>query len=313
MKLPRIIIITGPTASGKTALSLKLAKKFNGEIISADSRQIYRGMDIGTAKASKKELKSVRHHLIDIRNPDQSYSLAEFKRDAIQAARDIISKGKVPFLVGGTALYIWAITDNPQIPEVKPNLKLRKLLENQLKRRGVHYLYKKLIFKDPEAAYIIDPKNPRRIIRALEIMEALNKPFSQTRNKGPKLFDFLLLGMTIPARELKSNIEKRAQLMIKKGLVNEIRSLTKKYPASLSLGEAGDRENLSSMDAIGYREIIRHLKEESAPDQALEEINKNTRRFASRQMTWFKKLPVTWIKNQKDAENKIKAFLAKAG
>ena len=307
---PQLVIITGPTASGKTALSLKLAKKFHGEIISADSRQIYRGMDIGTAKVrltpSLKlregggELYSqkIRHHLINIRNPNQNYTLAQYKRDAAKTIRQIQKRGKIPFLVGGTALYIWAILENPEIPEVKPNARLRKQLEKNLKSRGVGYLYQKLIRKDPEAAYIIDPKNPRRIIRALEIMQATGKPFSDTRKKGQPLFDYLLLGAKQPKTKLKNSISKRTRKMIKAGLVGEVKNLIKKYG---SKGQA--------FDAIGYREIIDYLNGKITLDEARELIISNTWHFSGRQMTWFKKLPIIWINNKKQAEKLIKDFL----
>ena len=300
MSLPKLVVITGPTASGKTALSLRLAKRFNGEIISADSQQIYRGMDIGTAKAPKKELKSVPHHLIDIRDPNQSYTLAQFKTDATYAIKQIQRRGRIPFLVGGTALYIWAILENPEIPEVKPNRKLRSLLERQLSHRGVSYLYKKLVQQDPEAVYIIDPKNPRRIIRALEIMHATGKPFSATRKKGPKLFDTLVLGLTTQPAKLKKQIDKRAAGQIKDGLVSEVKKLVKKYG-----------KNKQAFDAIGYREIISYLNGQISRAEALKQIQNNTWHFAGRQMTWFKKLPIRWIKVQSEAEKKIKNFLKK--
>ena len=281
MKLPKLIIITGPTASGKTALSLKLAKKIHGEIISADSRQIYRGMDIGTAKPSRDQRsKGIRHHLIDIRNPDQPYTLAEFKRDAIKAINTIAKRGRVPFLVGGTALYIWAILENPEIPEVKPNSKFRNLLERQLQRHGVQYLYKKLILKDPEAACIIDPKNPRRIIRALEIMHATGKPFSDSRKKGASLFDCMVLGMKLPPAKLKKIIKLRAAQQLRSNLISEVRRLTKKYGIQRQ-----------AFDAIGYREIISHLNGQISKAEALKQIQNNT---------WVLLLPqnhIIWVNN----------------
>lgn len=294
---PKLIIITGPTASGKTALSLKLAKHFHGEIVSADSRQVYRGMNIGTAKPTRAELKSVPHHLIDIKNPNQIYTLAQFKRDAVKTIKQIHKRGRVPFLVGGTALYIWTILENPRIPEVKPNRKLRSLLEKQRKQRGVDYLYNKLIRLDPEAAYIVDPKNPRRIIRALEIIQATGKPFSATRNKGTALFDCLILGIKLPPVKLKARLWQRSAQMLKHGLVSEVRKLVKKYG-----------KNQQSFDAIGYREIIAYLNGKISLPEAALLMNNNSWHFASRQMTWFKKMPIVWI-NPKQAEDKIKKFL----
>lgn len=318
--LPKIIAIVGPTTSGKTALALKLAKKFNGEIVSADSQQVYRGMDIGTAKPpisyvrrSRASTKSsvpsndgthiyshgIRHYLIDIKNPNQSFTLAEYKKEAIRSIKKILKKGKLPFLVGGTGLYISTIVSNFEIPQVKPNRQLRAKLQRQIKKHGLYYLYGKLVSLDPEAAYIVDPKNPRRIIRALEIAMATKRPFSKQRKTGPPIFDCLLIGVDLPKEELKAKIERRIEMMIKKGLVQEVRGLVKKY---------GFRH--SPFDAIGYREIMEHLKGKAALQAAISQINKNTWHFAKRQMTWFKRLPVIWIKNQAQAEQEIKNFLA---
>ncbi|OGE76197.1 MAG: tRNA (adenosine(37)-N6)-dimethylallyltransferase MiaA [Candidatus Doudnabacteria bacterium RIFCSPHIGHO2_02_FULL_48_21] len=293
MTLPKLVIITGPTAAGKTALSLKLAKKFTGEIISADSRQIYTQMDIGTAKATKKELKNVPHHLIDVRTPDKDYTLAQFKRDAIKTIKQIQKRGRVPFLVGGTALYINALVSNLEIPEVKPNKKLRKKLE----KLSLNELYKKLVSLDPEAAYIIDPKNPRRIIRALEIT-ASGKLYSQTRKKGPQLFDMLVLGINAPGAKLKRNIERRVDIQIKNGLVKEVKNLIKRYG-----------KKPQAFDAIGYREVIAYLEKKITFKEAIAQIKKNTWYFAKRQNTWFRKLPINWINNQGQAEKMLAKFI----
>ncbi|MGC8776005.1 MAG: tRNA (adenosine(37)-N6)-dimethylallyltransferase MiaA, partial [Minisyncoccia bacterium] len=225
----KIIVIVGPTASGKTSLSIKLAKKFNGEIVSADSRQIYRGMDIGTAKATKKEQKIIKHYLIDIKNPNQNYTVANFKKDAILKIKKILNKGKLPFLVGGTGLYVQAVTENLNIPKIKPNKKLRKELENELNKYGTDYLFKKLVDLDPEAQYIVDPKNPRRIIRALEISILSGEPFSKQRNKNERIFNPLKIGINLPKEILYQRIDKRVDLMIKQGLINEVKKLVKKY------------------------------------------------------------------------------------
>lgn len=295
---PKIIIILGPTASGKTALAIKLAKKFNGEIVSADSRQVYRGMDIGTAKPTGKELKQIKHYLIDIKNPDQPYTLGQFKQDAVKTVRKINKTGKVPFLVGGTGLYIKAVVENLNIPEVKPNKQLRRKLERQLVKHGLPYLYGKLTALDPETAYIIDPKNPRRIIRALEVAMTTKKPFSQQRKKGQPLFDCLILGLDPSPAKLKSKIFKRSEIMISQGLAEEVKKLVEKY---------GARQ--IPFDAIGYREIIHYLRGKTTLRQALELINKNTWQFAKRQLTWFRHLPIVWTKNQTEAEKEIEKFL----
>ena len=298
-RYPKIIVVLGPTASGKSALAVEIAKKFGGEIISADSRQIYRGMNIGTAKPTKKELSSISHHLIDIKNPDQNYTVAEYKRDAIKAIKKVIGKKKLPILTGGTGLYIKAIIDNLDIPEVKPNFNLRKKIEKEIGKYGLNFVFKKLIKIDPEAAYIVDPNNPRRVIRALEIALKTKKPFSAQRKAGRPLFKFLEIGIKIPKIELEARIDRRVDKMIKDGLVEEVKKLIKKYG-----------EGQQSFYAIGYREIIEYSNKKISLDEVIDLIKKNTRQYAKRQMTWFSKdKRIRWIKNQKPAEKLVKDFL----
>jgi len=297
----KLIVILGPTASGKTSLSLKLAKKLNGEIVSADSRQTYKELDIGTAKPTRKQLKQIKHYLIDIKNPNQRYTVAQYKKEAIKAINKIIKSGKVPFLVGGTGLYIKSLTDNLEIPEVKPDWKLRNKLESEIKNKGLKSVYNKLIELDPEAAYIIDKNNPRRVIRALEIAIKTKKPFSQQRKKGQPLFDFLEIGLNPGDKKLIKIINERTNEMIKTGLIREVKKLIKKY-----------NKKLHTFDAIGYREIIDHLDKKTSLKEALEKIKKNTWHFAKRQMTWFKKdNQIHWVKNKIEAEKLIKNFLKK--
>ena len=298
-KLPKLICIVGPTASGKTDLAIKLAKKINAEIVSADSRQIYREMNIGTAKPPPSAMIKIRHHLVSIKNPNENYTVGQYKKDAIKTIKNIVRSGKLPILTGGTGLYISAIVNNLEIPEVKPNKQLRKKLEQQIKRHGLYYVYGKLTALDPETAYIIDPKNPRRVIRAYEIALATKKPLSEIRKKGQPFFDTLILGLNC-REKLKTKIEKRTNLMIKKGLVKETKHLLKKY---------GPRA--VPFDAIGYREMIDYLQGRTTLPEAIANINKNTWRFAKRQLTWFKKMPVIWVKKQSlaEAEKEIKKFL----
>lgn len=292
--LPKLIVIVGPTASGKSALAIKIAKQFNGEIVSADSRQVYHGMDIGTAKPTEKEMAAVPHHLIDIKNPNENYTVAEYKRDALKAIKKIITKGHLPILVGGTGLYVKAIIDNLKIPKVKPDFELRRKLEKEIEKYGLNFVFKKLIDIDPEATYIVDPNNPRRVIRALEIALKTKKPFSIQRQAGKPLFDFIEIGTEWPKNILDERINKRVDLMIKEGLVGEVKNLIKKY---------GSKQQ--SFDAIGYREIIECIKNKKCsyssdrrtsykfnrniPEEAKSLIKKNTRNYAKRQMTWFKK------------------------
>jgi tRNA dimethylallyltransferase len=298
MNLPKLICIVGPTASGKTALAIALAKKFNGEIVSADSRQVYRGMDIGTAKPNRVEQKSAKHFLFDLKNPDQPYTVGQYKKDALRAISQITRAGKMPFLVGGTGLYVWAVTDNLEFPRVKPNRNLRKKLERLWQTRGLHYLFGKLTTLDPEAAHIVDPRNPRRVIRALEVTIASKKPFTKQRRRGAKLVEPLLVGLNLPADELKQRIRQHTKLMLRRGLVAETKKLVKKY---------GFRR--VPFDAIGYRESIDFLQGRLPLAELENEINKNTWRYAKRQMTWFKKMPVTWIKRPAEAKKLIRRFL----
>lgn len=298
-KLSKLVCVVGPTASGKTDLAIKLAEKINGEIVSADSRQIYREMNIGTAKPPPSAMIKIKHHLVSIKNPNENYSVDQYKKDAVKTIENIVRSGKLPILVGGTGLYISAIVNNLEIPEVIPNKQLRKKLEQQIKRHGLYYVYGKMTALDPETAYIIDPKNPRRVIRAYEIALATQKPLSEIRKKGQPLFDTLILGLNC-REKLKTKIEKRTNLMIKKGLVKETKHLLKKY---------GPRA--VPFDAIGYREMIDYLQGRTTLPEAIANINKNTWRFAKRQLTWFKKMPVIWVKKQSlaEAEKEIKKFL----
>lgn len=297
-KLPKLICIVGPTASGKTALAIKLAKKFNGEIVSADSRQVYRGMDIGTAKPLPAAMKKIKHHLIDIKNPDENYTLGQYKTDAVKAIKKIIKAGKMPLLVGGTGLYISAIVNNLAIPQVKPNKQLRRKLEQQINRYGLYYVYGKLTALDAEAAYVIDPKNPRRVVRAYEIALETKKPLSATRKKGKPAFDTLILGLTKPGERLQADIAKRTNLMLRQGLVREVTGLLNKY---------GARQ--VPFDAIGYREIIDYLRGKMTLPEGIALINRNTWHFAKRQMNWFKKMPVVWVKSFAQAEKASKRFV----
>ncbi|OGM90506.1 tRNA (adenosine(37)-N6)-dimethylallyltransferase MiaA [Candidatus Wolfebacteria bacterium RIFCSPLOWO2_01_FULL_38_11] len=296
---PKIIVIVGPTTSGKSHLAVKISRKFKGEIISADSRQVYKGMDIGTAKPTKAEIQSIPHHLIDIKNPNQNYTLAEYKKDCLKKIKKILQRNNLPIIVGGTGLYIKAVVDNLDIPPASPNSQLRKKLEKELKEKGLPHLYEKLISLDPEAAYIIDKNNPRRIIRALEITIITNKPFSLQRKQGQPLFNALKIGINLPKEKLKNKIRKRTGQMIKNGLVNEVEALIKKYNPSLTV-----------FDAIGYREIINYLNGKITLSEAVELIKRSTWRYAKRQMTWFRKdKEIIWASNEKEALILAKKFL----
>jgi len=296
--LPKLIVILGPTASGKTGLSLKLAKKFKGEIVNADSRQIYQGMNVGTGKVIDK--KGVEHYLLDVLKPDEEFTLADYKKKALAAIKDILKRGKVPFLVGGTGLYIQSIVDNLEIPAVPPNKKLRAQFEKEIKKPGaIAKWYKKLLKLDPGAAEAVDANNPRRIIRALEVCLATGKQFSKLREKGEPLFDVLQIGINVPRQKLYENIDRRVEKMIKDGLVNETKKLLKKY-----------NPNLPSMSGIGYKEIGEYLLGKQDLVEAAQKIKYRTHAYARRQMTWFRRdKRIKWIKNYKEIEEKIKKWI----
>lgn len=292
-------MVTGPTASGKSSLAVFLAKKFNGEIVSADSRQIYRGLDIGTGKITKKERRGITHYLLDIRNPNKPYTVAEYQKDALRAIEKITLKGKTPILVGGTGLYVAAITENLRIPAVKPNLRLRKKLEKEMASRGISALLEKLFKLDPDAAAFIDPKNPRRVIRALEVILLTGKPFSAQRKKQPPRFEFLKLGVKLSKEKLQGRVNRRVRAMIRAGLENETRHILKTYDLTPLV-----------LQTIGYREMLDFLEGKFDAAETEELIKRNTWRYAKRQMTWYKKdKNIRWIDTRKEAEKVVRKFL----
>lgn len=300
-KLPKIIIILGPTASGKTALSLKLAKKYNGEIINADSRQVYKEMNIGTAKEprddEKKEyfVRGIPHHLIDVVRPDEEFTLAHFKQMALEKINDILKRKKMPIIAGGTGLYIWAIVDNLDIPSVAPDFKLRKKLE----KKSLAELVKMLKKADPLSAKKIDLKNPRRVIRALEVALRNKGSFVEQQKKSPPLFNALQIGISIPREILYQRINQRVDEQIKDGLINEVKKLAKKYSWSLP-----------AMSGLGYKQIGYYLRGEKTLPEAVELIKRDTRRYAKKQMTWFKRdKRIKWIKNDKEIDKLVKKFI----
>ncbi|HVO28938.1 MAG TPA: tRNA (adenosine(37)-N6)-dimethylallyltransferase MiaA [Candidatus Paceibacterota bacterium] len=293
------IAIVGPTASGKTSLGIALAQEFNGEIISADSRQIYRGMDIGTAKATPGEQALVPHHLIDIRDLDENYTVADFKREATAAIEDVLARRKLPVLVGGTGLYVKALVENLDIPKIEADPALRQQIEREIAEKGLDAVFKKLVALDPEAAYVVDPKNPRRVVRALEVATLTGRPFTAQRKKQAPLYDFLIIGLDPPPDILRERIDRRIDRMMKDGLVDEVSGLVKKFG-----------KNQTAFDAIGYREIIGHLDGKTTLGDAVAAMKLNTWHFAKRQMTWFRKdKNIRWISEKAEAEKLVRRFL----
>lgn len=294
-----IVAVVGPTASGKTALAIALAEKFGGEIVSADSRQVYRGMNIGTAKPTQEEMRAVPHHLIDIKDPDEPYTVAEYKTDAITAIHAITAHGKLPIIAGGTGLYVDAVLDNLDIPKVAADPELRARLEKEIEEKGLAAAFEKLITLDPEAAYIVDPKNPRRVVRALEVALVTGLPFTAQRKKNPPLFDAFRIGLNPPPDILRERINARADQMLRDGLIKEVSALVEKYGP-----------DCAALDAIGYREVIAHLRGDLSLDAAATLIKTNTWRYAKRQITWFKKNSgVHWVQNGQEAITLLKPLL----
>jgi len=275
---PPLILLIGPTAVGKTELSLGLAERLDGEIVSADSRLFYRGMDIGTAKPTSKERARVPHHLIDVADPDEVWSLAIFQQKATEIIADIHARGKLPFLVGGTGQYVRAVTQGWTPPEVKPDERLRGELEKLKEEQGADWLHEKLATLDPAAAEKIDPRNVRRTIRALEVILNTGKPFSQQRGQSDSPYKLLNIGLNRPREELYQRVDERIEAMFEAGLLVEVRGLLEK----------GYSPELPPMSAIGYRECVRVVQGELTTEQAKVEMRRATRVFVRRQANWFK-------------------------
>ena len=274
----KLIVILGPTAVGKTGVSIALAQQLNGEIVSADSRLFYRGMDIGTAKPTVEEMAGVPHHLIDVADPDQRWNLAVYQREAYRVINDIVSRDRLPFLVGGTGQYIRAIIEGWHIPPQRPDFDLREALNTWAEQIGAEGIYERLKLIDPEAAEKIDYRNQRRTIRALEVIFKTGERFSELRRKQECPFDPIILGIERPREELYARVDARIELMLADGLVEEVRNLL----------EAGYSPNLSTLSAIGYGEIIQYLQGEITLVEAVTLIKRNTRTFVRRQANWFK-------------------------
>lgn len=290
----KIIAIVGPTASGKSSLAIKLAKKFKGEIISVDSRQVFRNMDIGTGKVSKKERKAIPHHLLDVVNPKKRFSVIQYKKMALNAIEKIIKKGKLPILCGGTGFYFQAVIDGIIIPEVEPDWQLRKKLE-QKSAKELYSILKKI---DANRAKNIDKNNSRRLIRAIEIAKKIGRV--PPLKKEPLPYPVLIIGVKKEKEELKKLIRKRLLKRLKSGMISEVKRLKKSGLSWKRLDEFG----------LEYRWIAKFLKKELNYSQMIERLQKEIENFAKRQIVWFKKdKRIRWIKNQKEAEKIIKVFI----
>lgn len=288
MEKPKVIVICGPTASGKTALSIKLAKKINGEIISSDSMQIYKDMDIGTAKPSREEMDGIPHHLIDFVEPNQRYSVAEFKKDAESAIEEILSKGKTPIIVGGTGLYVDSLIYGIEYQDIQLDEKYRQELEQRAKNEGLEKLYEEARQIDPQAMEKISANDKKRILRVLEIYKATGKNKTEqekeSRKNGVK-YDYKVFAINWDREILYERINKRVDIMIEQGLIQEVEQLLEKY-----------NEFPTAMQGLGYKEVVEYLQGITTKEEMIEKIKMETRRYAKRQITWFKKNKQTiWI------------------
>jgi tRNA dimethylallyltransferase len=276
--MERLVVIVGPTGIGKTRLALKLARVFNGEIISADSRQVYRYMNIGTAKPTPEELADIPHHLVDIVDPDEEFNLAFFQEKARLAITDIHRRGKLPFLVGGTGLYIKAIIEGFKPPGVSPDGDFRYNIENNADDKTIDDLYADLAAKDPDAANKIDRRNVRRLTRALEVHAKAGKAFSQLGTKEPPAFEIFIIGLTTDRAELYRIVDRRVDEMIERGFIQEVERLFQK----------GYSLELPSLSGIGYRQIGQLLRGEITRETAVQKIKTETHRFIRHQYAWFR-------------------------
>jgi tRNA dimethylallyltransferase len=301
-----LILIVGPTAVGKTELAIQLGEKLNGEIVSADSRLFYRGMDIGTAKPSREEQARVPHHLIDIADPDEILSLAIFQYKAREAIADIHTRNKVPFLVGGTGQYIRAVTEGWSPPEVKPDDRLRGELEKVKEERGKYWLHDKLESLDPEAAQKIDARNFRRTIRALEVILTTGKRFSEQRGQSESPYHLITVGLTRPREELYERVDQRIDSMFANGFLEEVKGLL--------AAPRGYSPSLPTMSAIGYRECVRVINGELTEEQAKAEIRRATRIFVRRQANWFKESDpnIKWFRVEAGVGDDIESYIRNA-
>ena len=302
MEKPIVIVICGPTASGKTALSIELAKKINGEIVSADSMQIYRDMDIGSAKVIVEEMQGIKHYLIDQVNPNERYSVANYKQDAKNAINEILEKGKIPIVVGGTGLYIDSLIYEIEYKDIKINEEYRKQLEKIRDEQGLEVLYKKALEIDPKAMEKISANDFKRITRVLEIYEATGKTKTQQEeesrlNEIP--YNYKVFAINYDREKLYERINKRVDIMMEKGLVQEVQNLLNKYS-----------EFPTAMQGLGYKEVKQYFDGELSKEEMIEKIKQESRRYAKRQFTWFRKNKQTiWINGEESTQKNISIIL----
>lgn len=302
MQKNKVIVICGPTASGKTSLSIELAKQIDGEIVSCDSMQIYKDMTIGTAKPTKEEMQGIKHYLIDCVSPEVRYSVADYKKDSINAIKEIILKGKVPIIVGGTGLYLESLIYGIEYNEIETDLEYRKALEDIEKNEGLEKLYEMAKQIDEQAIEKISHNDKKRIFRVLEIYHSTGKTKTEleieSRKNGPD-YNYILFGINMDREKLYDRINRRVDIMIKQGLIEEVKKLLNKY-----------NEFPTAMQGLGYKEVVAYLEGKMTKEDMIEKIKMETRRYAKRQITWFKKYKdIKWINGLEDINNNIRIIL----
>ncbi len=295
-----LIAIVGPTGVGKTALSIQLARELRGEIVSADSRQVYRGMDIGTAKPTKEERGPIAHHLFNLVNPGDPFTLAQYQQLAYAAIAEIHRRGNLPFLVGGSGLYVRAVLDGLSIPRVPPDPARRAELEHSTAVE----LYQQLKVLDPLAAAKIDPRNKRRVVRALEVCQASGKPITALQSQRAPNYMVLRIGLTLPREELYERINARVDRMMAAGLVQEVQSLMAQ----------GYHLETPAMSGLGYRQMASFVKGEATLEEAVRLLKRDTRRFVHHQYSWFRldDPRIHWFDLSHTSPDEISAFLTRA-
>lgn len=299
--MEKVVVIAGPTATGKTRTAIELAKLINGEIISADSMQVYKYLNVGTAKPDCAEMAGIRHYLIDLIAPDETFSVAKFRELALGFIREILNRGKIPVITGGTGLYISALTCNIKYSETGTDWELRNTLNAVAKEKGNEYLHHELENIDPESARKIHPNDVRRVIRAIEVYRQTQKTISFhksiSRSEKPE-FEYLTFGLAMERARLYRRIDSRTDSMFENGLIDEVKRL-------LAMGY----ENTPGMQGLGYKEVIWHLKGITTLDETISLIKRNTRRYAKRQLTWFRKMEnVKWVDVDDPPDCKKMAF-----
>lgn len=298
----KVIVICGPTASGKTNLSIELAKQINGEIVSADSMQIYKDMNIGTAKPTKEEMQGIKHYLLDFVSPEERYSVAQYKQDAKKAIKEILLKGKTPIVVGGTGLYVDSLIYEIEYNDIKIDENYRKELEKIIEEEGLQKLYKKALNIDPVAMQKISENDKKRIMRVLEIYHSTGKTKTEQElesRKNPVEYDYKLFAINWDREILYQRINKRVDIMIEQGLIEEVKNILEKY-----------KKFPTAMQGLGYKEVVQYINGVYTKEEMIEKVKMETRRYAKRQLTWFRKNKnTTWLDGTNDVQNNINIIL----